>query len=303
MKPHPAGGTTVGKLVSKLRSEGIDFEVYGKSDFIIDGIADLHETQPNSLFFYTGKNQKKIAHLKNCALVCSPDLDRVDPSVTRIVTPDPKLAFIILVQDFHPPQPQAGIHPSAIVHPEARISPSATIGPYCVIDKCEIGDNTVLLSHVSIQKDTVIGSNVKIESSACIGQTGQGGLKAPNGKSWMMPQIGGTIIGDSCFIGSLVTIAKGTLSNTIIEPGCKVIHGAKVGHNANIGAGTFVSNLVVIGGSVKIGKDCVLGMGCLLRDRITIGNKTTIGMGSVVVGSFPEDGLTLIGVPAKSKVL
>ena len=55
------------------------------------------------------------------------------------------------------------IHPTAIIDKKAKISKNVEIGPYSVIGPgVEIGENSIIQSHVSILGNTKIGNGNKI---------------------------------------------------------------------------------------------------------------------------------------------
>lgn len=50
---------------------------------------------------------------------------------------------------------------------------------------------------------------------------------------------------------------------------------------------------------IEIGRDCWLGVGAVILPGVRLGDKTIVGANAVVTRSFPEGGLTLVGVPAR----
>lgn len=144
-----------------------------------------------------------------------------------------------------------------------------------------------------------IGSGTIVESNTAIGATGQGFERDPQGRLWVMPQIGGVTIGTDCFIGSNVTICRGTLENTIIERRVRIAHGAQIGHNVHIGEKTFIANGVAIAGSVSIGSNCYIGSGAVIRNKVKIASNTTIGCGAVIVRDIKNPDQTFVGNPGR----
>lgn len=75
---------------------------------------------------------------------------------------------------------------------------------------------------------------------------------------------------------------------------------ARIGKNCrihvcvNIGAGRYDSQCPVIG------DNCYIGPGAKLFGHITLGNDISIGANAVVNKSFEEDGVTLVGMPARA---
>jgi UDP-3-O-[3-hydroxymyristoyl] glucosamine N-acyltransferase len=287
-------------MIKLLKSEGLSAELLGYEKFAPDHLANLDQAGKNSLTFYTGADPAAVAKLRNCLLVCSIELEKVPGSITCIKTSDPKLAFYILSQEFAPPPPPPGVHPSAIIHPEADIHASVSISPYCTLEKCEIGEGSILHSNVVIYKNTKIGKNVVIESNTCIGATGTNWAWGPDGKIWSLPQLGSVVIEDECFIGTNITISRGSLKeNTYIGKGCIIAHGSMIGHNCVIGEKTHLANNITLGGGVTFGKRCFIGSGSSFRPKVKLGDDIIVGTGAVVIHDYGEEGLVLAGIPAQ----
>ena len=52
----------------------------------------------------------------------------------------------------------AQIHPTAVVAPSAQLAAHVKVGPWCVVGpECVIGEGTELVSHVHMDRDTVLG--------------------------------------------------------------------------------------------------------------------------------------------------
>jgi len=290
---------TVLKIARVLEDEGLKVEIHGSEDFVIGHLRDLEHSDKGALTFYIGENTSKLDHLEDCVLICRPGVVPKSQTVSRIITDDPKLAFYILAQDFAPPSREPGIHHTAIIDPKAVVHPTATIGPFCVLEECTVGEKAILHSHVTLYASTRIGARAVIEGHTFIGATGQIWAWGFDGKRWVLPQIGGTVISDDCFIGSNVSIVRGALQDTVIDRGCRIAHGSRIGHNCQIGNETFVSNGVTIPGSVTIGNFCFLGSGSVYRPGIELGDNITVGAGAVVTKSFVEKGSVIAGVPAR----
>jgi UDP-3-O-[3-hydroxymyristoyl] glucosamine N-acyltransferase len=286
-------------IIRALENGGVRIEVSGPVDMVINHLKNIELADDHSLTFYIGHDSATLDHLNHCTLFCLPGVVPKSATVTCLFTDDPKLAFYIAAQLFIPKSPSPGVHPTAIIHPLAQVHPTAFIGPYCVIDECVIGQNTYIQSHVRIGDESRIGNRVNIETGSYIGATGQVWAWGKDGRKWIMPQFGGTIIEDDCFIGSNITIVRGALQNTVIGKGCRIAHGSMIGHNCSFGEETFISNGVAVSGSVSTGRNCFLGSGSRYRPGVSLGNNITVGVGSVVISDFREDDLVLAGVPAK----
>jgi len=289
----------ISEIAEDLRSAGITVEIAGSANRVVEHLKNIELADDRSLTFYIGRDPMALDHLKECSVLCLPGVKPGNETVTSLFTEDPKLAFYIAAQKFMPEPPPPGVHPTAILHPEARVHPSASIGPFCLIDKCVIGEGTHIQSHVRIGENTRIGKNVQVETGTYVGATGQVWAWDKQGRKWIMPQLGGVVVEDDCFIGSNVSLVRGALQDTVLRRGCRIAHGSMIGHNCHFGRETFVSNGVAIAGAVTTGKYCFLGSGSRYRPGIRLGDNVTVGVGAVVIESFLEEGAVLAGVPAK----
>jgi len=59
---------------------------------------------------------------------------------------------------------------------------------------------------------------------------------------------------------------------------------------------------VAMGGSTTIGCRCFVGSGTMFRAGVRIGDHILVGGGAVVVKNFLEEGLVLVGSPARPLV-
>ena len=80
----------------------------------------------------------------------------------------------------------SSIHPSAIVHPDTCIDDNVVVGPFCVVGKgVVLGFGCRLISHVSIQSNTIVGSETLVHPFASIGGDPQD-LKYRGEESWLV---------------------------------------------------------------------------------------------------------------------
>ena len=62
------------------------------------------------------------------------------------------------------------VHPSAVVHETASVPPSVTIGPNAVVGAgARLGERSVLLAGVTIERDASVGEETVIHPNAVIG--------------------------------------------------------------------------------------------------------------------------------------
>ena len=121
-------------------------------------------------------------------------------------------------------------------------------------------------------------------------------------------------------IGKLMSLwyfrRKNTLGNRIgfkiprntFEEGLTIYHhggiivneAVKVGKNAVLHGENCIGNDGSLGGHVPvIGEGLDLGIGAKVIGNVTLGNHISVGANAVVTRSFPNDHITLVGIPAR----
>ena len=175
------------------------------------------------------------------------------------------------------------------------------IGDKCTIEEnviikgnVKIGNNCTFKENVIIKGNVIIGNNVTLNSGVIIGEKGLGVERDKNGYTHSFPHLGGVEIKNDVEIGTLSSIASGTIENTIIEDGVFIDVRCHVGHNSFVGKNTTITAGYLGGGSVKIGKNCYVGIGVITLNKIKIGSNVKINMGSVVNQSV-KDGMVVAG--------
>jgi UDP-3-O-[3-hydroxymyristoyl] glucosamine N-acyltransferase len=194
-----------------------------------------------------------------------------------------------------------GSSPVVIISKSAKIGKNSSIGNFTKIgDKCIIGDNTVVGDCVIIEQNTRIGKNCIIKPGTVIGADGfayerlEGTLELQR-----FPHIGGVAIGNNVEICSNCSIARGSLSDTIIGDGTKLDALVHVAHNVEIGRHCALTAGTIIGGSTRIGDMCWTGLNSTIKHKVRIGNKVIVGSGASVINDIDDEDI-VAGVPAKS---
>ncbi|MGL9760233.1 MAG: acyl-ACP--UDP-N-acetylglucosamine O-acyltransferase [Symbiopectobacterium sp.] len=161
----------------------------------------------------------------------------------------------------------AFIHPSAIVEDGAIIDARVHIGPFCYVGShVEIGEGTVLKSHVVINGITKIGRDNEIYQFSSIGEVNQD-LKYVGEPTRVE-------IGDRNRIRESVTIHRGTeqgggltkvgsddllMINTHIAHDCVIGNCCILANNATLGGHVEVNDFAIIGGMTAVHQFCVIG--------------------------------------------
>jgi len=281
-------------------------QIYGSPDkLFVDNIADAANTNDNTLDWINPAkvNKQEIAEsskakvmLVDSSVVFSKELQTLKKVL--LVVDDPKSTIIKIINRFFVENPKAHIDKSAFIHPNAIIGENVYIGPNCYIGDCVIGDNNIIHSNVCIYDRTKIGNNNVIHSGAIICVDGLGCIRNVDGSLTEFPQLGGVIIGNNTYIGGNTHIASGSLSDTIIDNGCKINGMCFIGSNNHLCENVWITGSTMLAGSVTVGKNSTIFSKVVVRDWCQIGENVTIGMGSVVTKNVPS-GETWVGNPAK----
>lgn len=107
----------------------------------------------------------------------------------------------------------------------------------------------------------------------------------------------GFSLGPNIFGPGLAIVHHGLLiinPTTRIGKNCRIHMGVHIG-----GAAIFVAAGSESDYSPRIGDNVYIGPGAKIYGPIRIGNNCVVGANAVVTKSFPNDGLTIAGVPAK----
>lgn len=261
-------------------------------------IASLFAPVNGGFYFFTGKEFH--FPVENSLILCGqkPGSGNSEIQVENI---DIQLLYYRLLAHFFPQTSTGQIHQWVEIHPEAQIGKNVQIDAFCVIGKCEIGDDVVVGSHTKIYDGTIIGNRTVIESGSVIGTRGIAwAWNEDQSEKVLQPQLGGVKIGKGCVLSAQTVIVRGSLNeNTIIGDYSFLAAGCRLGHGTVVGDYVHIANAVITGGNTKIGDYCFIGSGAVFRPKVKLDENTVVGAGSVVVKNTSRPGMTLMGVPAQ----
>ncbi|WP_027414690.1 DapH/DapD/GlmU-related protein [Aneurinibacillus terranovensis] len=180
-----------------------------------------------------------------------------------------------------------------------QIHPSVKVGQYTVIGRNVIIDEGTVIDHYVVIGDGVqIGRNCRIKSGAIIGEDGFGFERDDVGQPMRIKHLGSVKIGNCVEVGSLTTVCKGTIEDTIIEDYAKIDDHNHIGHNVTVKKNAIVTAGCIFSGGTVIGKGAWVGINALTKQNVKIGDHALIGMGSVVLKDV-ETGAKVVGNPAR----
>src|SRR6202047_4113455 len=172
----------------------------------------------------------------------------------------------------------AGVHPTAIVDHRAKVHPSCKIGPYCVIGpEVELGKGCRLLSHVTIEGPTKIGSDHGFFPFSSIGMAPQDLTYA--GEPTRLE------IGDHNEIREFVTINRGTVKGgglTRVRNHVLVMAYTHIAHDCVIGDHVILANAATLGGHVTVEEWAQVGALCPVHHFVRICAHSFIGGGTTI---------------------
>jgi len=148
-----------------------------------------------------------------------------------------------------------------------------------VLERCEIGDRSVLWPNVTIGAD------------------GFGYLPGPDRRLEKMPHLGHVTIGADVEVGAGSSIDRGKLGATSIGDGTKIDNLCQIGHNCTIGRDVIVCGMTGIAGSVTIKDGAVIAGHVGIADNLTIGERAVVAAKAGVISDVPA-GEVWFGTPA-----
>ena len=264
----------------------------------------------NSSYSNYAKNSKALA-----CFVSKKFKKYLKKGTIPLISEQPEIDFYKIVNFFYPNASKdiEGINNTKVKN---KIKKNILIGKNTLIDKTadigsnvQIGNNVIINSYVKvgngchigsnvILSNTFVGDNVVIKSGTLIGQIGFG-FKYEKKKRFNFPHIGKVVIENNCQIGSLCTIDRGSLTDTVIGEYSSIDNQVQIAHNVKIGSFCVIASQVGIAGSTILGNNVLIGGQAGISDHLKIGNNVKIGGKSGVVSDI-EDNKIEMGYPAKS---
>lgn len=258
-------------------------------DVSIESITALSSPTQNSLCFANHAPIEKLDF--SCALIAKDDAEGKAEAVLKANNPRLFFAKALSVLNekvgFFNSEAPAEIHPTASVSPHAFVEPGV-----------KIGARTLVMPFAYIGSGTVIGSDCIIKSGAVIGQDGFGFERDENRIPIRLQHLGNVVIGNHVEVGSLTTVCRGALDDTIIEDYAKIDDHVHIAHNVKVEIGAMVVACAEISGGVVVGRNSWIGPNTSVIQKVKIGNDAFIGIGSNVIKTIPE-GVVAAGNPAK----
>ncbi len=289
----------------ELMNLGYEFKAEGE-DITVAKFSAITEAERNDITFCYYEENKAIEYISKSnagIILCKDSIEgKIHPKTGQqfYFLQNPRLAFIQIMRGIvdknsidREISTKATIDEMAIIGKNCLIHQFATIGKNCVI-----GDNCVIGKRVSME-NCIIGNNCNIQTGTVIGEDGFAYERLPAEKLEHFPHLGKVIIENDVDIYANCSIARGSMTDTVIGEGTKIDALVHVAHNVKIGKSCELTAGTIIGGSTTIGNSTWTGLNSTLKDNIHVGNNVIVGAGAMVINNI-QDMDVVAGVPAKS---
>lgn len=288
---------TLDAIESFLSKKNIEFTKRGELTSV-DKFCSLKKIEPNGLYYVVGNLTRDF---QTSLILCDPTRDQFDQENSYIIVENPQLVFYQLMNEFVPRQ-QGGINTSSTIDDNAVIADNVSIGANCVIGNAIIGKNSVIKANVVVHDGVTIGENCVISSSSVLGADGVAWIWDKENKVRVVqPQIGGVTLANNIYVGSNVTIVRGSVNeDTEIGEGTLIAHGSQLGHGVTIGRDVHIANNVAIAGNAIIQDRAFLGAGSVIVSQMSVAKDVVVGAGAVISRSINTEGITMIAMPARA---
>ena len=309
---------TPGEVTAGTLAEHLGGALTGP-DTGVTGLADAAQAGPGLAVVAGDARSLRAALAGAPAAVVVPSGLQVprQPGCAVITVPDARRALALLSALFDDrPEPEPGIHPTAVIATGASLGGDVTVGAYSVVDAgAEIGAGTVVGPHctighgarighgcrlfagVRVYDGVTVGDRVRLHSGCVLGADGFGYAPGPVGAE-KIHHLGGVVIGDDVEIGANTAVDRGTLQATRVGARTKIDNLCQIGHNVLIGADCLIAAVAAVGGSSRLEDGVVLG-GCVaVADHVTIHAGARVAGRSGVTKDIPA-GETWAGFPAQ----
>ena len=259
-------------------------------DILIEGVAPSSNVGRSELTF--AKDAPDIIDGVVLVTASQPDQSRRE-SNGYIIAENPRLGFIKALTIL---ENEIGF---STWDAPPEIDPSARIGQNVVIENgCAVGANSIIEHNVVLHAGTRIGKNSRVRSCSSIGGDGFGFERLDDGTPLRFPHLGGVVIGDNVEIGSCTAIARGTLSDTIVENNVKIDNLVHIAHNCLVKKGAFVIACAELSGGVIVGENAWIAPNSCTHQKVSIGDNSLVGLGAVVTKNVSNNTI-VAGNPAK----
>lgn len=290
------------QFTAKQIGEFLNGTLEGDENAQVSTLSKIEDGKLGSLCFLSNPKYENFLYTTEASVVIvSKDFVPTQTTKSTLVkVQDPYSAFTVLLDKYNEVvnmnNEDVGIHSSSFVHPTATIGQNVFIGAFCCIEKnvvigdnvkiyaqtyigadSTVGENCVFFPGVKLYKQTTVGNRVIVHSNTVIGSDGFGFAPQKDGSYNKIPQIGNVVIEDDVEIGANTSIDRATMGSTFVRKGVKLDNLIQIAHNVDVGAHSVVAAQTGISGSTKLGENSVIGGQVGIAGHLTLGKRTQVG--------------------------
>ncbi|MGZ7029589.1 MAG: UDP-3-O-(3-hydroxymyristoyl)glucosamine N-acyltransferase [Terriglobales bacterium] len=282
-------------------AEQLGCHLLGGGSISVTGVSSLQSATSRSLVFVEDVQYLDAAIGSSAAAVIVGEFVARDFAISAkkpiLISAQPRLAFARAARLLREPEPNHGIHPSAIVPASVKLGKNVAIGPRAILgenikvgdettigpgsvigDKVVIGNHCRLDANVTVYAGTTLGHRVIVQAGVVLGSEGFGYVRdSQTGRYEQSPQIGRLVIEDDVEIGANSAIDRGALDETRIRRGTKIDNLVQIGHNVQIGENVVIAAQTGLSGSVTIEDNVVIGGQVGIGDHARVQSGTMLG--------------------------
>lgn len=174
------------------------------------------------------------------------------------------------------------IHRTALIDPAAHLAKDVMVGPYAIVGpNVTVGERSQIAAHAVIERDTRIGSEVKVGYGSVLGADPQD-LKYRGEETWVE-------VGDQTTIREYCTINRGTpaTGKTVVGKRCFIMTYVHIAHDCVIGDDVILANSIQMAGHVTIDDRAIVSGLVPIHQFVRIGTYAFVGGGSRVNQDIP----------------
>jgi UDP-N-acetylglucosamine acyltransferase len=156
------------------------------------------------------------------------------------------------------------------------------VGPYAIVGpNVTVGERSQIAAHAVIERDTRIGSEVKVGYGSVLGADPQD-LKYRGEETWVE-------VGDQTTIREYCTINRGTpaTGKTVVGKRCFIMTYVHIAHDCVIGDDVILANSIQMAGHVTIDDRAIVSGLVPIHQFVRIGTYAFVGGGSRVNQDIP----------------
>jgi len=291
-------------ILDYLDAQNEIYDFQGNKDSEIIKFCSVKDIKDDAIIWVKNAfwDEQKLRKYRNLLVLTEPGIKTDLDNLSIIFVQNVRRTYFRIIkrfwEDCDPENKLKGITTTSVIE-TLKIGRNLCVGHHTYIgEDVEIGDDVKIYHNVTIVGRVHIGNHTIIESGTVIGVCGFGYDYDEEGNPEELPHLGGVWIGNNVKIGANSAIARGTLSDTIIEDNVKIDNLCHIAHNDIIKRNVMLAANAVVSGSAIIGANVWLAPGSLINDNISIGDNAFMGLGAVVTKDV-QPNKVMVGVPVR----